>query len=415
MEKKCIQCEKILSKDFFSKYGWKRIAENLIRCKDCCKSQGDGPPRKKPKTSANDGDGDKGSQNKDSNNIQPKKKRPKKEKRKKETTKKKELDPELVKSKLKERINAIPRSDRNKIQLEWDTMSISESDEKAVADKIVVKGCYGPLDEQQMAQIRNHIESTQMTLSQAISLRSAYLQQKVMYRHEILQKQAQKFCNQYKQGCTILDLAKKNDQPPMNVFRTILAAMKWSKAEIKNALRDPKKFEERERNEFIAAESADVVSMVKQAEIHENSEIFEDVLAAWLEQKGIRFVRQKQLETEQKEEFGTAMLTPDFLLLDQVDIEGVPCHWIDCKAFYGANLQFTIKKTKKQMARYINYWGSGAIVYLQGFSEAVKMEDCALLNAYGALDIKILSQLEENNCAAINRVSTTVFHDDKGK
>jgi len=324
----------------------------------------------------------------------------------------KQLDPKLIKAKLKERINSIPQSEKNTIQLKWTSKTISTRDEKIVADKAVVKGYYGPLNAQQMTEIENHIESTQMTLSQAISLRSAYLQQKVMHRHETLRRQAKAVCNEYKKGQTILDLAKKRDQPPMNVFRVILSAMKWTKPKIKKALRDPTQFEERERKEFLAAESMDLVSMVNQDEIHEHSEIFEDLLSAWLDQKGIRFARQKELGTEQKKEFGKTILTPDFLLLDHVFINGTPCHWIDCKAFYGANLQFTIKKTRQQMARYIDHWGSGAIVYLQGFSEAIKIQDCALLNAYGALDIESLSKLEEKICAAKNRVSLTTFNDE---
>jgi hypothetical protein len=330
------------------------------------------------------------------------------------TKNEKPLDPVLIKAKLKERINSIPPSEKNTIQLEWTSKSISEIDEKIVADMVVVKGCYGPLDAKQMDQIQNQIKSTQMTFSQAISLRSAYLQQKVMYRHQILRKQAKKVSNQYQMGHNVLDLAKKADQPPMNVFRVILSsAMKWDKSKIKKSLRDPKTLKERERNEFLAAESMDIVSMVNQNEIHENSEKFEDLLSAWLEKKGVRFARQKELETEQKEEFGRTVLTPDFLLLDEVIINGTPCHWIDCKAFYGANLQFTIKKTKQQMKRYIDHWGTGAIVYLQGFSEAIKIQDCALLNAHGALDIKTLSRLEEKIYVAINTVSLTTFDDKK--
>eukprot|EP00536_Pseudo-nitzschia_multiseries_P013011 jgi/Psemu1/210285/e_gw1.529.1.1 len=195
----------------------------------------------------------------------------------------------------------------------------------------------------------------------------------------------------------------------MNVFRTILGELKWSKGAIKTALRDPKQFKERERKEFLAAESADIVSMVNQADIHENAEEFEDVLSIWLEKKGIRFVRQKELESEQKTEFGKAILTPDFLILDQLDINGVPIHWIDCKAYYGTNQRLGIKKTKQQMSRYIDHWGSGAIVYMQGFSEAIEMKNCTLLNAHGILDRETLSRLEEKHCAAINKVSKTVF------
>lgn len=334
----------------------------------------------------------------------------------KKKAKKKEqqqLDPKVIESKLKGRINSIPCSQKNKIQLEWPSKSISKIDEQIVAEKVVTEAYYGPLDAQQMSDIETHIKSTEMTISQAVSLRSALLSLKAMCRHERLRKDAKKICKQYQNGHALLDLAKKADQPPMNVFRLILSEMKWSKAAIKKALRDPKIFKVRERNEFLAAESMDVTSMVNQSEISEHSEEFEDLLSAWLEQKGIRFVRQKQLETEQKKEFGKAIVTPDFLLLDQVCINGTPCHWIDCKAYYGANSHFAIKNTRKQMVRYINRWGSGAILYLQGFSESIKIQDCVLLNAYGALGNKSVSALEAKVCAAKNTVSLTTFSDDE--
>ena len=237
----------------------------------------------------------------------------------------------------------------------------------------------------------------------------------LQYRHAQLKRHAKKAHNQYTKGCTILDLAKQLDQPPMNVFRIILSQMGWSKARIKVALRDPKKFDTRERAEFLAAETSDVVSMVSQAKISTNAEKFEDILSFWLEKKEIQFVRQKQLESEQKKEFGTAIVTPDFLLLDSVFINGLPCHWIDCKAFYGANLQFSIKKTRKQMRRYVDHWGPGAIVYLQGFSEKIRIPNCALLNAYGTLDDQILSELEKKNCAALNGVNRTLFQNTEKK
>ena len=325
----------------------------------------------------------------------------------------KQLDPKVIKSMLKRRINSIPPSQKNKVLLKWPSKSISEKDEKIVGSKVVVEGYYGPLDAQQMSEVENHIKSTEMSLSQALSLRSSRLQQKCVFRHETLRRQAKYVYKQYKKGHTVLDLAKKADQPPMNVLRVILSEMKWSKSQIKKGLRDPKQFRNRERNEFLAAESMDLVSTVNQSEMHELSEKFEDLLSDWLKQKGIKFVRQKQLEIEQKSKFGKATLTPDFLLLDTVSINGTPCHWIDCKAYYGANLQFSIKTTKKQMARYIDHWGSGAIVYLQGFSEAIKIQDCALLNAYGALDINSVSTLEAKMSAVRNTVSLTTFNDDE--
>jgi hypothetical protein len=116
--------------------------------------------------------------NKDSK-IQLTKKNPKKKDEKKKC-KKEELGPELIKIKLIERINVLSDSERKIFQLKWTSLAITESDEKIVADSVIVKGWYGPMDANELLQMRDHVKSTQMTVSQAISLRSAYLQQKGM-------------------------------------------------------------------------------------------------------------------------------------------------------------------------------------------------------------------------------------------
>ena len=325
---------------------------------------------------------------------------------------KKQLDPEVIESKLKGRINSIPSSEKNTFQLEWPSKPISKADEAEVSKKVVTIGYYGPLADIRLDYLRKQIKSNEMSLAQATSLRSALLSQKAVFRHPILKRNEKKLCKEYKSGKTILDLAKEADQPPMNVLRQILSAMGWSKGAIKRALRDPTIFKPRERTEFLAAESMDLTSSVNQDDIHKYSEEFEDILSAWLQQKGIRFVRQKQLEAEQKAEFGHPIVTPDFLLLDQVYINGTPCHWIDCKAYYGANCKFSIKTTKKQMKRYKDRWGSGAIVYMQGFSEAIAILDCLLLNGYGTLDSGKLAMLEGRMSVAKNSVSLTTFNDE---
>ena len=54
-------------------------------------------------------------------------------------------------------------------------------------------------------------------------------------------------------------------------------------------------------------------------------------------------------------------------------------------------LTFQRKKMTKQMNRYIEEWGAGAIVYRHGFSENLFIPGCTLLDA-NALD---LSPLED--------------------
>ena len=61
-------------------------------------------------------------------------------------------------------------------------------------------------------------------------------------------------------------ISQRFDGPPMNVFRLILAEMRWSKTKIKESLREPSRLKQRERDEFEAAEAADRVSNVDQGE-----------------------------------------------------------------------------------------------------------------------------------------------------
>ena len=216
MERTCQQCERTLNKNSFGKNQWKRKDKISIRCKDCT-SLTNSTPRKKLKSGIlikaskimidtnvkinsnnNVGEGGKGktsssnsnsnsnsdsisreTQNEKDSRVKVTKKIQKKKDEKKKC-KKEELGPELIKIKLIERINVLSDSERKIFQLEWTSLAISESDEKIVADNVIVNGWYGPMDANELLQMRDHVKSTQMTVPQAISLRSAYLQQKGM-------------------------------------------------------------------------------------------------------------------------------------------------------------------------------------------------------------------------------------------
>ena len=133
--------------------------------------------------------------------------------------------------------------------------------------------------------------------------------------------------------------------------------------------------------EFDAAEEADRVSNVDQSETHAiRADAFETILADWFEEQGVRLRRQPELVKEQSAEIGRPKLTPDILFLDHVEINGQPVAWIDAKHFYGADAGFQRKKMLKQMMRYINEWGSGAIVFRHGFSENLYMAGVTMLD-----------------------------------
>lgn len=272
---------------------------------------------------------------------------------------------------------------------EWATVPVPLNDEEAMAGKVMRKGEFGWLEDERVDQIAVLAEGYKMTLEQALSLRSALLQQKTVYGHGRLRSQGKNMLRLYKEGVSVVDLSTRFDFPPMNIFRIILTEMRWSKSKIKESLRQPSKLSKRERTEFEAAEAADRVSNVDQGESQERADLFEDILADWFEDQGVRLRRQPEMVKEQKQDLGRPVRTPDILFLDHVEINGKPVAWIDAKHFYGADVDFQRKKMAKQMARYIEEWGSGAVVYRHGFSANLFMPGCTLLDA-NVLDLKKL-------------------------
>jgi len=272
---------------------------------------------------------------------------------------------------------------------EWATIPVPLKDEEAMAGKVMRKGEFGWLEDERVDQIAVLAEGYKMTLEQALSLRSALLQQKTVYGHGRLRSQGKNMLRLYKEGVSVVDLSTRFDFPPMNIFRIILTEMRWSKSKIKESLRQPSKLSNREREEFEAAEAADRVSNVDQGESQERADLFEDILADWFEDQGVRLRRQPEMVKEQKQDLGRPVRTPDILFLDHVEINGKPVAWIDAKHFYGADVDFQRKKMAKQMARYIEEWGSGAVVYRHGFSANLFMPGCTLLDA-NVLDLSKL-------------------------
>ncbi len=266
-------------------------------------------------------------------------------------------------------------------KFEWQTNPVPLKDEESLAKFVIKKGEFGWLEDSRVDEIGRFVDGKNMNLDQALSLRSALLQQKTVYSHGRLKAKAKSLFRLYNEGVSVVDLSRRFDFPPMNIFRIILAEKRWSKSRIKECLREPTKMKKREREEFEKAEAADRVSNVDQSETHSRADLFEEVLADWFESRGVNLRRQNEMVSEQRIEHGRPINTPDILFLDHVEINGQPVAWIDAKHFYGADVSFQRKKMTKQMSRYIEEWGSGAVVYRHGFSENLFIPGCLMLDA----------------------------------
>jgi len=281
-----------------------------------------------------------------------------------------------------------------RFSFEWMNNPVSLKTESVLAAKVVRKGEFGWLSDERVAEIGTMVDDFEMTLDQALSLRSALLQQKTVYSHGRLQARGKALVRLYRDGTGVVDLSKKFDFPPMNIFRVILKEMGWSKSRIKETLRSPSKFKQRERSEFEAAEAADRVSNVDQSETHVRADLFEEILADWFEDQGVNIRRQPEMVKEQMKEHGRPVNTPDLLFLDHVEINGEPVAWIDAKHFYGADVDFQRKKISKQAARYVDSWGQGALVFRHGFCNNVHIPGTVLLDC-GPLDLTPLNRTTE--------------------
>jgi hypothetical protein len=276
-----------------------------------------------------------------------------------------------------------------RIDVTWANSPVPLAVQKEVGQKIVRRGEFGYLADERVQEIAKQIESYPINLDQALSLRGAINQEKSVFGHHRLLRQAPKLARRYDSGTDILDLAKDADSPPVNVFRTILANRGWGKNRIKESLKNPDRLKKRDQEQFKIAEEADRVANVDQTETHQAADVFEEVLCDHFTSLGIRFKTQNQLMAEQMKSEGRPIRTPDLLLLDDVRVDGVPIAWIDAKHFFGAALSFPRKKTQKQVDRYSIAYGHGAIVYRHGFCDGLKLRGALLLDS-SPLDLSVL-------------------------
>ena len=79
-----------------------------------------------------------------------------------------------------------PRS----FSFEWTNRPVSLKTESVLAGQVVRKGEFGWLTDERVSEIAVMVEELDMTLDQALSLRSALLQQKTVYTHGKLQSRS---------------------------------------------------------------------------------------------------------------------------------------------------------------------------------------------------------------------------------
>ena len=186
-----------------------------------------------------------------------------------------------------------------RINLDWTTLPVTSSVENEVAKFVVQRGEYGWMNDHDVSALAKTLEDGEfeMSVDQALSLRKAILQQKSVYRHGRMMREAERLLRDYDKGQGIIAIARNRDYPPLNVMRAIFSARRWSKKRIKEAMKDPdRRLKGRDLKEYREAEEQDRISSADQSETHDRSARFETVLADHLALRVATPVRDHRVE-----------------------------------------------------------------------------------------------------------------------
>lgn len=242
--------------------------------------------------------------------------------------------------------------------------------ENKVVNMAIKPGLYGELSDKD----RSHIKSTIGTVSdeQIDSIRASHIQDKIIFRHNKLKKIVKELYHLFKNH-SIIELSRKYDFPPMSIARQFLL-LKYGKSQVKVLLKNIDKIsDEKLKNDikYIEDNKLDIFVRTNQDVSQEYAVQYEKKVGEFLVQHNVKFKTQDELSEEQSSEHGRPINTPDFLIEGELFINGKQIHWIDAKNFYGSNSWKVKYSIKKQTKKYIDTWGSGAVIFSLGFTEGL--------------------------------------------
>ena len=246
--------------------------------------------------------------------------------------------------------------------------------ENKVVAMVIKPGSYGELGEKE----RTLIKTTVGTVSdeQIDSIRASHTQDKIIFRHNKLKQSVKNLHNLFKTH-SIMEMSRKYDFTPMSIARQFLL-LKYGKTQVKSLLKNIDSIsDEKLRNEikYIEDNKLDIYVKTNQDASQEYAELYEKRVGEFLTKHNVIFKTQAELSEEQSSEHGRPINTPDFLIEGELFINGKQIHWIDAKNFYGSNSWKVKFSIKKQTKKYIDEWGSGAIIFSLGFTEGLTINN----------------------------------------
>lgn len=249
---------------------------------------------------------------------------------------------------------------------------------------------YAPMSEKEIEHIYQKVLNKFTTTSTPIpkyfckeiilSIRANLMRNHMIVNHKKVLSQKYNIISDYGNGMGILELSTKYDGSPLNLLRLIFAEIYEKK--LTQLIKKNKILNSRDKKELEVAVSNDLYALINQDEVLKKSTDFELKIQKILDSNNIRYKTQEQLAQEQIKKSNVAINTPDFLILDDLFINGKKINWIDAKNFYGLNTPYIRKRIKHQTKKYLDAWGPGAIIFNLGFSSKLIIDDILFIDFY---------------------------------
>lgn len=213
-----------------------------------------------------------------------------------------------------------------------------------------------------------------------LSIRANLMREHMIKNHKKILSAKNSIIKDYNNNMGILKLSTKYDGSPLNLLR-IIFDNKYKK-KLTELIKKNDILNTRDKKELNIAISNDLYALINQDEVLKKSIDFEIKIQNILDSLGIRYKTQEELAQEQIKKYNIATNTPDFLILDDLFINGKKIKWIDAKNFYGLNTKYIKKRIRHQTKKYLDAWGSGAIIFNLGFCSNLMMNDILFIDYF---------------------------------
>lgn len=281
---------------------------------------------------------------------------------------------------------------KSNFDIEMEIIPLNYNIEKYICLKLELNPykSYAPMSEKEIEnmyqRVLNKFTNTSIPIPKyfckeiILSIRANLMRDHMITNHKKVLSSKHSIIDDYENGMGILELSTKYDGSPLNLLRLIFAE-KFGK-KLTQLIKKNKILSPRDKKELELAISNDLYALINQNEVLKKSTNFELKIQKILDLNNIRYKTQEQLVEEQIKKSNIATNTPDFLILDDLFINGIKINWIDAKNFYGLNTPYIKKRIKHQTKKYLDTWGSGSIIFNLGFSSKLIVNDILFIDFY---------------------------------